>query len=140
MNKLLVFRALAVAGVTLVAGLGVTGAAQASTVSPDVPYRCGNNYCANVTAIDAGSALVFHKYPNYSVTVSDTPYLHDGDAVHLSCYLTSDTQDADGNGDYVWWSVSIGTGDSFVRGFVNDWYLTTGGPGDYESLRPSCGA
>lgn len=124
----------------LLSGFSLTGVAEANTVTPDVPYRCGNSWCATVTAIDPGSALVFHKWPNYSATVPNTPYLHDGDEVRVSCYLTSDTEDADGNGDYVWWWVSIGTGDNFIAGYANDWYLTTGGPGDYESILPNCGA
>ncbi|MEV0398719.1 hypothetical protein [Actinoallomurus sp. NPDC050550] len=144
-------RAATVLTMTLVAGLSAAPAANArqsaqeaprtvaaQPVRPAIPFQCnmhGNNWCAHVTAIDSGSYLALHRKPDYEHgTVSGVQY-HNGDTVGLICWTTGDP-DADGNGDTYWFDV---TDQNYNYGYVNDWYLTTGGYNDWHGHVPECG-
>ncbi|MFJ6085026.1 hypothetical protein ACIQI8_26830 [Streptomyces sp. NPDC092369] len=120
---------LAVAATTVLTGAGPAGAAiHQCSISGD------RAKCAYVTGIDAGSALVVRTAPRYSASLSPVfGRYHNGDQLGLDCWTTGDP-DADGHGYRYWMHVDNGIGD----GYVNDWYLDTGGPATWKSQIPQC--
>ncbi|MCD9880032.1 hypothetical protein [Streptomyces guryensis] len=129
-------RALTAVGIALtatasavLAGAGPAGAAiHSCSISGDPAL------CANVTGIDAGSYLAVRTAPRYGASESPVfGHHHNGDELGLICWTTGDP-DADGHGYRYWMQVSTGS----VNGFVNDWYLDTGGPNTWKSRIPQC--
>ncbi|WSQ11478.1 hypothetical protein OG604_29125 [Streptomyces sp. NBC_01231] len=87
--------------------------------------------CAQVIGINAGSALVMRTAPRYSAT--PVARYGNGQWLEVECWTTGDP-DADGHGYRYWMRVSTGS----AWGYVNDWYLDTGGPGTWKSILHPC--
>jgi hypothetical protein len=121
--------ALAAAATAVLAGAGPAGAAfHPCSISGDPAV------CANVTGIDAGSYLAVRTGPGYGAAKSPVfGQYHNGDQLGLLCWTTGDP-DADGHGYRYWMRVDNGIGD----GYVNDWYLDTGGPNTWKSQIQHC--
>jgi hypothetical protein len=121
--------ALTAAAAAVLAGAGPAGAAiHSCRISGDPAL------CAYVTGIDAGSYLAVRTAPSYGAAKSAAfgPH-HNGDELGVVCWTTGDP-DADGHGYRYWMRVDNGIGD----GYVNDWYLDTGGPGTWQAQVPHC--
>ncbi|MDC2956649.1 hypothetical protein PO587_19440 [Streptomyces gilvifuscus] len=58
---------------------------------------------------------------------------HNGDTMMLACWTTGDG-DADGHGDHYWFALDFDS-DS---GYINDWYVTTGSPSQWQPHVPHC--
>ncbi|UIR20160.1 hypothetical protein LXH13_25390 [Streptomyces spinosirectus] len=122
------------------ASMGAAGLALIPTAAHATPFYCHDpdregNYCAKVTAIDAGSYLAIHHAANYSSGTDPGVKLHNGAVLHLGCWTTG-SGDADGNGDTYWFRVDYS--DSAQVGYVNDWYLTTGSPSQWKPYVGHC--
>ncbi|MCD7440920.1 hypothetical protein K4B79_22180 [Streptomyces lincolnensis] len=121
------------AAAILLAGVGLitAGPAQAAPrpcpgAGPGDPARC-----AQVIGIDPGSALVMRTAPNYGAT--PVARYGNGQWLEISCWTTGDP-DADGHSYRYWMQVSTpGT-----WGYVNDWYLDTGGPSTWKQIIRQC--
>ncbi|MFI6654751.1 hypothetical protein ACIBL8_04430 [Streptomyces sp. NPDC050523] len=87
--------------------------------------------CAQVIGIKAGSSLVMRTEPRYGA--AQVARFGNGQWMELDCWTTGDP-DADGHGYRYWMQVSTGS----RSGFVNDWYLDSGGPGTWKSQIPRC--
>ncbi|MFF0730418.1 hypothetical protein ACFYVK_02345 [Streptomyces chartreusis] len=121
------------AAAVLLAGAGLFTAAPAQAAprpcpgaGPGDPARC-----AQVIGIDPGSSLVMRTEPRYGA--GEVARYGNGQWLELSCWTTGDP-DADGHGYRYWMQVS--TPRSW--GYVNDWYLDTGGPNTWKSQLPQC--
>ncbi|MCX5053266.1 MULTISPECIES: hypothetical protein [unclassified Streptomyces] len=121
------------AAVALLAGAGLltAGPAQADPrpcpgAGPGDPARC-----AQVIDIDAGSSLVMRTAPRYGAGA--VARFGNGQWLELDCWTTGDP-DADGHGYRYWMQVSTGS----ASGYVNDWYLDSGGPNVWKSRIPQC--
>ncbi|HEY3480404.1 MAG TPA: hypothetical protein VGL02_16015 [Streptomyces sp.] len=135
-------RGAALAGtLALAAGAVVLSSSSASAV----PVNCWNNggpkdlgmstNCAQVTGIDAGSSLVLHNGPSYASGVQvNSPHYSNGTWLGVYCWTTG-SGDADGHGDTYWFNVDDGNGNI---GWVNDWYLTTGGYAQWSPIVQHC--
>lgn len=105
----------------------------------DAPYRCmggqGANaaYCAKVTAIRGGSYLALQKEPDYAGMADPHYHGHNGDELIIRCWTKS--QVMDGRNDPYWFTVASRDG---ATGWVNDWYVTTGGYTTWSPLIPHC--
>ncbi|GHH51887.1 hypothetical protein FHS35_001181 [Streptomyces umbrinus] len=129
-------RALAATGAVLTAAASavVGGAGPAGAAIHQCGISGDRTNCAYVTGIDAGSHLAVRTGPSYGAAKSPVfGQYHNGDQLGLICWTTGDP-DADGNGYRYWMRVDNGIGD----GYVNDWYLDTGGPGTWKSQLPQC--
>ncbi|MCD9880031.1 hypothetical protein [Streptomyces guryensis] len=123
------------AAAVLLAGAGLLTAAPAQAdprpcpgAGPGDPARC-----AQVIGIDAGSSLVMRTAPRYGA--APVARFGNGQWLELDCWTTGDPDaDADGHGYRYWMQVSTGS----VNGFVNDWYLDSGGPGVWKAQIPRC--
>ncbi|MFB6641106.1 hypothetical protein ACFCYF_28105 [Streptomyces chartreusis] len=76
--------------------------------------------------IDPGSSLVMRTEPRHGA--GEVARYGNGQWLEPSCWTTGDP-DADGHGYRYWMQVS--TPRSW--GYVNDWYLDTGGPNTWKS-------
>ncbi|MFJ5263704.1 hypothetical protein ACIQAC_24915 [Streptomyces sp. NPDC088387] len=120
---------LTAAASSVLVGAGPAGAAiHQCTISGD------RTQCAYVTGIDAGSYLAVRTAPRYNAPKSPGfGQYQNGHQFGVSCWTTGDP-DADGNGYRYWMLVDNGIN----TGYVNDWYLTTGGPSTWKSQLPQC--
>ncbi|WP_326758004.1 hypothetical protein OG418_44615 [Streptomyces phaeochromogenes] len=129
-------RALVATGAVLTAAASavLVGAGPAGAAIHQCSISGDRTNCAYVTGIDAGSHLAVRTGPSYGAAKSPVfGQYHNGDQLGLICWTTGDP-DADGNGYRYWMRVDNGIGD----GYVNDWYLDTGGPGTWKSQIPQC--
>jgi hypothetical protein len=129
-------RALTLTGavLTVAASAVLTGAGPAGAAIHTCSISGDRTQCAYVTGIDAGSHLAVRTAPRYSAPKSPVfGQYHNGDELGLICWTTGDP-DADGHGYRYWMRVDNGIGD----GYVNDWYLDTGGPNTWKSQLPQC--
>ncbi|MCD9880946.1 DUF2599 domain-containing protein [Streptomyces guryensis] len=106
------------------------------------PLQCrrqGGEYrswCADVTGLSGSNSLPLQRGPNYGDgTVPGTAY-HNGDRLALGCWTTG-PEDAGGHGDTYWFSV-FDPNDPSIEGYVNDYNLTTGSPGQWMSVVERC--
>ncbi|MFI6930202.1 hypothetical protein [Streptomyces sp. NPDC050287] len=121
------------AAAVLLAGAGVLAASPAQAAprpcpgaGPGDPARC-----AQVIGIDPGSALVMRTAPRYSAGA--VARYGNGQWLEVECWTTGDP-DADGHGYRYWMRVSTAS----AWGYVNDWYLDTGGPSTWKPILPQC--
>lgn len=125
-------RAACVAAAVLGAGLLSTGSAQASVFPCNVSGHVIN--CTTVTGIDPGSYLQVRQGPGYGYPNQwGWPRLNNGDRVGLACWTTGDGA-ADNSGYRYWMRIDNG----IAFGYVNDWYLSTGGPGSWQQIIRQC--
>jgi hypothetical protein len=116
--------------------LAVAGAAVCVTASPAsaAGWGCDHDghtvWCASVTGISSGSYLASHNGPSYA---SGTRQYHNGDTMMLACWTTGDG-DADGHRDPYWFALDSDS-DS---GYINDCYVTTGSPSQWQPHVPRC--
>ncbi|MGW3290662.1 hypothetical protein ACWDR3_39125 [Streptomyces sp. NPDC001002] len=133
-SRLLTSRLGAAAGTAvLLAGAGLLAATPAQAApracpgsGPGDPARC-----AQVIGIDPGSSLVMRTAPRYSAGA--VARWGNGQWLELDCWTTGDP-DADGHGYRYWMLVSTGSS----SGYVNDWYLDSGGPATWKPVIPQC--
>ncbi len=123
----------AAAAAVLLAGAGVLAASPAQAAprpcpgaGPGDPARC-----AQVIGIDPGSALVMRTAPRYGAGA--VARYGNGQWLEVECWTTGDP-DADGHGYRYWMRVST----AGAWGYVNDWYLDTGGPSTWKPILPQC--
>ncbi|OLZ64222.1 hypothetical protein AV521_36140 [Streptomyces sp. IMTB 2501] len=131
-------------GVAIAGGLALAAGVMVVTAGPASadPVSCQNvfpdrpgGYCAQVTGIDAGSSLVLHNGPDYTSGVVDgSGHYTDGTWLKLYCWTTG-AADADGHGDTYWFNADDNNGNI---GFVNDWYVTSGGFSTWSKVINHC--
>jgi hypothetical protein len=121
------------AAVALLAGAGLLTATPAQANPRPCPGSGAGDpaRCAQVIGIKAGSSLVMRTAPRYGA--AQVARFGNGQWLELDCWTTGDP-DADGHGYRYWMQVSTGS----RNGFVNDWYLDSGGPGTWKSQIPQC--
>jgi hypothetical protein len=121
------------AAVALLAGAGLLTAAPAQADPRPCPGAGAGDpaRCAQVIGIDPGSALVIRTAPRYGA--GEVARFGNGQWLELDCWTTGDP-DADGHGYRYWMLVSTGS----RSGYVNDWYLDSGGPGTWQAQIPQC--
>ncbi|WAP53689.1 hypothetical protein [Streptomyces sp. S465] len=118
------------------AGALLTSLVAAPSASAAVRYCPGTTaWCAQVTGINSGSRLLMRVDPYYGSEVTGVRF--NGDWLHLECWTTGDA-DADGHGYRYWMLVSgVGGGDQPI-GYVNDWYLDSGGYAQWSKVISHC--
>ncbi len=128
-------RSAAVAGAAavLLTGAGLFAAAPAQAAPRPCPGAAPGDpeLCAQVTGIDPGSSLVMRTAPHYGA--QEVRRYGNGQWLAVDCWTTGDP-DADGHGYRYWMQVSTGS----AWGYVNDWYLDTGGPSTWKSKIRQC--
>ncbi|SHI22572.1 hypothetical protein SAMN05444521_5694 [Streptomyces sp. 3214.6] len=132
-NSRLRSAAVAGAATVLLAGAGVLAASPAQAAPRPCPGAGEGDpaRCAQVIGIDPGSALVMRTEPRYGSTA--VARYDNGQWLEVECWTTGDP-DADGHGYRYWMRVSTAR----AWGYVNDWYLDTGGPGTWKQILPPC--
>ncbi|MES5820715.1 hypothetical protein [Streptomyces sp. RG80] len=119
-----------------------TAATMMATATPAnaAIYTCrmsdANIPCTTVTGIDPGSWLQVRTAPSYSAGPIDQAYsrLYNGNQVGITCWTTG--EGAADNPNYRYWMhIEVGNSRS---GYVNDWYLDTGGPATWKQQIRQC--
>lgn len=126
-------RAAALAGTLALAAVAVgTAASPASAAGWACDHDGHTVWCASVTGISAGSYLASHNGPSYGSGTTGYRY-YNGQTMMLACWTTGDG-DADGHGDRYWFALDSDSD----GGFINDWYVTTGSPSQWQPHVPQC--
>ncbi|SHI22569.1 hypothetical protein [Streptomyces sp. 3214.6] len=111
----------------------LAGAGSASAAIHQCYISGDRTNCAYVTGINAGSYLAIRTAPSYGAAKLPGQQWHNGEELGVSCWTTGDP-DADGHGYRYWMEVDTGV----VTGYVNDWYLDTGGPSTWKQQLSHC--
>ncbi|MEV6522289.1 hypothetical protein AB0M43_10135 [Longispora sp. NPDC051575] len=112
-------------------GLAITAIGYCRDIDPGYPASDGQSLCAKVTGINAGSYLGVRTTPHYGSPVLYR--LYNGNTVEVDCWTTGDGA-ADKPSYRYWMGLYRASGPAYV----NDWYLTTGGPGTWQPRLTHC--
>ncbi|MGH7869667.1 MAG: hypothetical protein ACREP9_19075 [Candidatus Dormibacteraceae bacterium] len=122
-----------VAAVVCSALATMTGPAEAAVFTCNLGLN-PTDHCTTVTGINPGSSLALHHAPNYTSGTIPNFSGQNGKDLIAHCWAKG-AGDADGHGDQYWFYVDDG---SHFAGWVNDWYLTTGGYAQWSPVIHSC--